>query len=90
MGKRNNRISINPKYGLEAAILAVATEDYKEALRRQREGADSLKVDKAVRKLEKFFLSEWGQLLSGDLGELIIEKCRQEVWRDEVHRIGIR
>ena len=27
--------------------------------------------------LEKWFLSSWGQLLSGDTGEYIIEKCRQ-------------
>ena len=29
------------------------------------------------KNMERWFLSSWGQLLSGDTGEYIIEKCRQ-------------
>ncbi len=79
----HNSTKINPKEGLEVAILKVAAEDYKEALIRQATEMESLKNQREVRKLEKFFLGPWGQLLSNNLGELIIERCRQEV-RNEV------
>ena len=79
MGKQFKRIHINPKEGLEIAILVVAADDYREALRRQREDRDSMKANKEVRKLERFFLSRWGQLLSDNHGEAIIERCRREV-----------
>ena len=77
--RKRRLIHINPKYGLEAAILVVAKHDYKEALLDQMNNSGDKKVNRRVRRLEKFFLSEWGQLLSHDLGELIIEKCKQEV-----------
>lgn len=72
-------IKINPKEGLETAILKVAAEDHKEALIKQATEMEPLKTQKEVRKLERFFLGPWGQLLSNNLGELIIEKCKQEV-----------
>ena len=53
---------------LEAAILEQAIHDYKVELRCG--GGDSL---------EKWFLSEWGQMLSRGHGEEIIERCRREV-----------
>ncbi len=32
--------------------------------------------------LEQWFLSKWGQLMSGDNGELIIEKCKKTYKKD--------
>lgn len=56
---------------IRAAILRQAVKDYKKALefRRYAERA----------KLEKFFLSSWGQWLSGNIGEYLIDRCKQEV-----------
>jgi hypothetical protein len=71
---------IDPEIGLAAAILRVAAIDYEKALRRQMEEQESLEINKAVRRLEKFFLSDWGQLLSDSHGEIIIEKCRNNVY----------
>ena len=59
---------------LRAEIVKAAVFDYKKALRK----SDRLGVVCGEQiKLEKWFLSKWGQMLSGDNGELIIEKCRK-------------
>jgi len=42
-------------------------------------------LDDEIKDVERFFLSSWGQLLSGDCGEYIIEKDR-EVVREEMER----
>lgn len=58
---------------LRVEIMKTAVQDYKAAMRKSaREGR---KCEKEI-ALERFFLGAWGQFLSGDNGELIIEKCR--------------
>jgi hypothetical protein len=60
---------------LRIEIVRAAVTDYKAALRRSaREGR---KCDKEI-ALERFFLSGWGQALSGDNGQIIIDKCRED------------
>lgn len=78
--KKRKYYHIDPDIGLAAAILRVAAIDYEKALRRQMEEQESLEINKVVRRLERFFLSDWGQLLSDYRGELIIEKCRKNVY----------
>lgn len=56
---------------LAAAILKLAKLDYKIAL----ENNDK----KETAKLERFFLSMWGQELSDFHGQLIIDRVRNEV-----------
>lgn len=70
-----------PEYQMEAyerlrtEIVRVAVADYKAALRRSdREGR---KCDKEI-ALERFFLGGWGQALSGDNGQYIIDRCRED------------
>ena len=59
---------------LRTEIVRSAVADYQKALRKShKDGA----VCDEQKKLEKWFLSKWGQLLSGDNGEYIIEKCKQ-------------
>lgn len=56
---------------LRIAILQQAVRDYQSAL---------LKNDTHIaEELEKWFMSDWAQLLSGDMGELIIKHCRIRV-----------
>lgn len=52
-------------------ILRDAVKEYKKALRRHN--------DYEARKLEAFFLSTWGQLLSSNNGQYIIEHCQKLV-----------
>ena len=35
--------------------------------------------ESSIKRLEKFFLSEWGQFLSGNYGEYIIERCKKNI-----------
>ena len=58
---------------LRTQIVKSAVKDYENALRKsKRLGA----ACKEQRELERWFLSKWGQMLSGDNGEYIIEKCQ--------------
>ena len=54
---------------IRAAILRQAIRDYITALR-ERDYYN-------MAQLERFFLSDWGQLLSYDHGEYIIENCKK-------------
>ena len=65
---------------LRTEILRSAVKDYQKALRKSnREGA---MCDEQL-KMEKWFLSKWGQALSGDSGEYIIEHCRKHYKKSE-------
>lgn len=69
---------------LRTEVVKSAVKDYQNALRKSnRLGA----VCAEQRKLEKWFLSKWGQLLSGDNGEYIIEKC-QETYKTSASKKG--
>ena len=50
---------------LRSAILNQAAIDYREGNKKQKE------------VLEKWFLSEWGQFLSNDMGEIILERLQK-------------
>jgi hypothetical protein len=56
---------------LKRGIVAKAAEDYREAL---KHGDTS-----EARRLERWLLSDWGQALSQDCGEIIIERIKEEV-----------
>jgi hypothetical protein len=59
---------------LRTAIVRSVVNDLKRAMRE----SDRLGVvSDRQKELEDWFLSRWGQMLSGDNGEFIIEKCRQ-------------
>ena len=59
---------------LRTEIVKSAVKDLKKALKKSdREGA----VCKEQVALERWFLSKWGQLLSGDNGEYIVNRCHK-------------
>lgn len=58
---------------LRTEIVKSAVHDYQKALKKTDRIGE---VCREQLSLEDWFLSPWGQLLSGDNGELIIEKCR--------------
>lgn len=67
--------------GLYAAIVKQAMADYKAALK-----DDGKKALKTRRECEKFFLSGYGQMLSADNGERIINQCKAEVEAEKKKR----
>lgn len=54
---------------LAGAILKLASGDYIKAL--------IIDDEKNIKKLERFFLSDWGQMLSLHQGEAIIRNCKR-------------
>lgn len=54
---------------VQFAIVTQAIKDYKIALKRKNKAQ--------ISELEQWFLSAYGQALSGNNGEFIIKKCRE-------------
>lgn len=66
---------IDPKYRrLAAAILEQAVEDLKRAI--------IWRDYSATKALERWFLSDWGQTLSGNNGQLIIDRIYNEIQKE--------
>ena len=70
---------------LRTAILRQAVEDYKQALRDEAEGRMNTRRDCRSDALRAFFLSPWGQYLSYNHGEMILEKLDKE-FKEEQER----
>lgn len=69
--KKASTIKTTDSYGnVRLAILRQAIEDYKRALRNNKHHE--------TKALERWFLSEWGEALSGNNGAYIIEKVKDE------------
>lgn len=63
---------------LAAAVLHQAIEDYKSAVKHKRRGE--------VKAIERFFLSVYGQTLSFNNGELIVERLHKEIDTDKMRQ----
>lgn len=60
---------LDPYTNLAGAILKTAVEDYLEAVERKQK--------RRIKCLEKFFLSEYGQILALGMGETILRKAQE-------------
>jgi len=70
--------SFDDNYNLLAqAIVELAANDYRELRRDEREN-ECYSTQRRVHEIERFFLSEYGDLLFHDLGEVILEKLQAE------------
>ena len=67
---------------LRQAILELAIRDYQCALKCRARGEQARH---SVKRLEEFFLSEYGQFLSDGHGEDIIRRCRKQVPVRSIH-----
>ena len=56
---------------LAYGILQQAVKDYLSALKTNNKSK--------IEYFEKWFVGDWAQLLSDDMGEVIIERCRKQV-----------
>ena len=70
---------MNPYENLANAIIVLAAEDYRQALRRcnQHSEKEAYKQDKA--SIERFFCSDWFGVLTKLDPETLIRKLREEV-----------
>ena len=59
---------------LRTAVVKSAVSELRKAIRKSNRIGS---VCAEQKKLESWFLSPWGQMLSGDNGDFIIEKCHQ-------------
>ena len=55
---------------LAIAILQQAANDYRMALKKKNK--------KRITYFEEWFMDDWAQLLSHGMGEIIIQKCREQ------------
>ena len=70
--------SFDDNYNLLAqAIVELAANDYRELRRNERENECYSKRWR-IHETERFILSEYGDLLCHDLGEVILEKLKAE------------
>lgn len=63
---------------LRCGIIKQAIDDYKQALRRGNEYG--------IKALERWFYSEWGEMLSGGNSAFILEKVRNEIAAERADR----
>lgn len=69
--KKASTVKTTDSYGnVRLAIIQQAIEDYRRALRKNDY--------RDIKALERWFLSEWGEMLSGDNGAYIIEKVKNQ------------
>ena len=63
---------------LANAIVVRAAKDYRKALERLDETPDSVGAENEIKRLEKFFRSDYYKLLTSVDGELLMNKLKQE------------
>lgn len=63
---------------LANAIVVRAAKDYRKALERLDETPDSVGAENEIKRIEKFFRSDYYKLLTSVDGELLINKLKQE------------
>lgn len=61
---------------LQAAILTLAIFDFEKAIKKEKKSG---KPSAERIALQKWFLSDWGELLSGGHGDYIISRCYNNV-----------
>lgn len=68
----------DPYQELANAVVIMAAKDYRHALRIQRRNPGSQAAKTLIDDLERFFRSEWYQVLTNVDGEMLIRKLREE------------
>ena len=75
----NEQRKNEPYIRLAAEILKTAEADFRVAIRTADYGG--------IKSLKRFYRSKWGQLLSGNHGDLIIERImKEEAQREQKNR----
>ena len=69
----------NPYEKLANAIILQAVSDYRRALRKVKKNPNNRDAIDGALQIERFFRSEWYQVLTSVDGKYLIEKLREEV-----------
>ncbi len=69
---------LDPYQELANAIIVMAAKDYRHALRIQRRNPDSKAAQIKIDEIERFFRSEWYQVLTNVDGEMLMRRLREE------------
>lgn len=75
----SKNLAENPYEKLANAIILQAVSDYRAALKKVKKNPNNREAIEGALQLEKFFRSEWYQVLTSVDGEYLIEKLREEV-----------
>lgn len=76
MASRN--LAENPYEKLANAIILQAVSDYRAALKKVKKNPKNREAIEGALQLEKFFRSEWYQVLTSVDGEYLIDRIRKE------------
>lgn len=69
---------LDPYQELANAVIILAAKDYRHALRIQRRNPWSNAAQSQIDSLERFFRSDWYEVLTEVDGEMLIRKLREE------------
>ena len=72
------KTKLNPYQELANAVIVLAAKDYRHALRIQRRNPWSKAAQSQIDSLERFFRSDWYEVLTEVDGEMLIRRLREE------------
>ena len=72
------RPELDPYQELANAIVVMAAKDYRHALHIQHRNPDSQAARIKIDEIERFFRSEWYQVLTNVDGEMLMRRLREE------------
>lgn len=75
----SKNLAENPYERLANAIVLQAVSDYRAALRKVRKNPKNREALDSALQIEKFFYSQWYQILTSVDGEYLITQLRKEV-----------
>ncbi len=75
----SKNLAENPYEKLANAIVLQAVSDYRAALKKVKKNPKNREAIEGALQLEKFFRSEWYQVLTSVDGEYLIDRLRKEV-----------
>ena len=75
----SKNLAENPYEKLANAIILQAVSDYRRALRKVKKKPKNRDAIDGALQIERFFRSEWYQVLTSVDGEYLIEKLHEEV-----------
>ncbi len=78
MSKPMKMTELDPFQELANAVVILAAKDYRHALRIQRRNPDSQAAKIKIDEIERFFRSDWYQVLTNVDGEMLIRRLREE------------
>lgn len=74
----SKNLAENPYEKLSNAIILQAVSDYRAALRKVKKNPNNRDAIDEALQIEKFFRSEWYQVLTSVDGEYLIDRLRKE------------